>query len=41
MKTTMKRQTFGGAVERNAVGQRRMDFYFKKRKNFKMKKSGQ
>jgi hypothetical protein len=35
MKTTMKRQTFGGAVERNAVGQRRMDFYLKKEKTSK------
>lgn len=40
MKTTMKRQTFGSAVERNAVGQRRMDLYLKKKKKLQNEEIG-
>jgi hypothetical protein len=37
-------KAFGGPAERNAVGQRRMDFFFLKKnkeKSFKMEKSDQ
>jgi hypothetical protein len=36
-------KAFGGPAERNAVGQRRMDFFLKKNKekSFKMEKSDQ